>query len=142
MELVAMEEDDLILAQPMLCLNLKVPLLQCFLVLSFVSGTGFSFLPCPPPFPRMKVCQQRCSVFYHHRGTQQNGRMCLVGEAANFRKVLVQVHLTCQGFFFASARTAEISQTSPDVRVYKLEGPWSCIKRTWIIICLHLACRN
>jgi hypothetical protein len=43
---------------------------------------------------------QWCSVFYHHRGTQQNDRMCLVGEAANFRKVLVQVHLTCQGFFF------------------------------------------
>ncbi len=51
-----MEEDDLILAQPMACLNLELPLLQCLLVLSFVSGTGFSFLPCPLPFPRMKVC--------------------------------------------------------------------------------------
>jgi hypothetical protein len=40
----------------MACLNLELPLLQCLLVLSFVSGTGFSFLPCPLPFPRMKVC--------------------------------------------------------------------------------------
>jgi hypothetical protein len=119
-----MEEDDLILAQPMACLNLEVPLLQCLLVLSFVSGTGFSFLPCPAPLPSYEgLSTQWCSVFYHHLGTQQNDRMCLVGEAANFRKVLVQVHLTCQGFFFASARTAEISRTSPDVRVYKLEGP-------------------
>ncbi len=33
------------------------------------------------------LSSQWCSVFYHHRGTQQNDRLCLVGEAANFRKV-------------------------------------------------------
>jgi hypothetical protein len=119
-----MEEDDLILAQPMACLNLEVPLLQCllFFVICEWNWLFISFLSAPLPSYE-GLSSQWCSVFYHHRGTQQNDRLCLVGEAANFRKVLVQVHLTCQGFFLASARTAEISQTSPDVRVYKLEGP-------------------
>ncbi len=120
-----MEEDDLIiLAQPMACLNLEVPFVtmsSCFVICKwnwlFISSLSASL----PSYEGLST--QWCSVFYHHTGTQQNDRMCLVGEAANFRKVLVQVHLTCQGFFLASARTAEISQTSPDVRVYKLEGP-------------------
>jgi hypothetical protein len=80
------------------------------------------------PLPSYEgLSTQWCSVFYHHLGTQQNDRMCLVGEAANFRKVFSSSPSHLPGFFFASARTAEISRTSPDVRVYKLEGPWSCI---------------
>jgi hypothetical protein len=96
-----MEEDDLILAQPMACLNLEVPLLQCllFFVICEWNWLFISFLSAPLPSYE-GLSSQWCSVFYHHRGTQQNDRLCLVGEAANFRKVLVQVHLTCQGFFF------------------------------------------
>jgi hypothetical protein len=120
-----MEEDDLILAQPMACLNLEVPLLQCLLVLSFVSGTGFSFLPCPAPLPSYEgLSTQWCSVFYHHLGTQQNDRMCLVGEAANFRKVLVQVHLTCQGFFLplhVQLKSAEHPRMSESTNLKDLE---------------------